>query len=132
MSKKIGILSLLIIVMGFGCKPAPEQALVKPQTPVKSSTTTLAEDLRKKQAAVEYQAMQKAAAVDADFDGLSNDEEKKSGTDQNNADSDGDGLLDGDELKTFKTNPLKADTDGDGKSDGKEIKSGGNPLDSKK
>ncbi len=130
MSKKIGILSLLILLTGLGCKPAPEQTIPPAQQAVTS--TASAQELRTKQVTAEYQILQQAAVADTDLDGLSNEEEKKFGTNVKNADSDGDGLLDGDEIKTFKTNPINADTDSDGKKDGQEIKSGGNPLDSKK
>lgn len=75
--------------------------------------------------------LDKNAAVDKDFDNLTDVEEKQYGTDPNNPDTDKDGLLDGDEVKIFKTNPLKADTDGDGVKDGTEIRSGTNPLDPK-
>ena len=54
---------------------------------------------------------------DKDFDGLTDSEEEKLGTDPAAADTDRDGLLDGDEVKQFKTNPKKADSDGDGVSD---------------
>ncbi len=67
--------------------------------------------------------------VDKDKDGLGKCDEIKIGTDPNNPDTDGDGLLDGEEFLTYKTDPLKADTDGDGLTDGEEIKSTGtNPL----
>jgi outer membrane protein OmpA-like peptidoglycan-associated protein len=59
---------------------------------------------------------------DNDSDGLSNGEEKLFRTNPNNADTDGDGLLDGEEVKTFKTDPRKADSDGDGLKDGDEIR----------
>ncbi|MBA4313642.1 MAG: hypothetical protein C0417_13540 [Chlorobiaceae bacterium] len=59
---------------------------------------------------------------DNDKDGLTNNEEEELGTDPNNADTDGDGLMDGMEVRTYITNPLKADTDGDGLNDGDEIK----------
>ncbi len=52
------------------------------------------------------------------------------GTDPLNADTDGDGLLDGDETSAHGTNPLVADTDGDGLPDGWEIKYGLDPLSS--
>lgn len=132
MSKKIGILSLVIILMGLGCKRSPDEAVVVPakQSAVAATTSAaLAEqEAKNKQAAVDYQAIQKATTSDTDLDGLTNDKEKTLGTNPKNADSDGDGLLDGDEANLFKTDPLKTDTDGDGQSDGKEIKSGKNPL----
>jgi outer membrane protein OmpA-like peptidoglycan-associated protein len=59
---------------------------------------------------------------DDDDDGLTNGQEKKLGTDPNNADTDGDGLKDGEEVKRYKTNPLITDTDGDGLKDGDEVK----------
>ena len=43
------------------------------------------------------------------------------GTDPANADTDGDGLLDGEEVNTLGTNPASADTDGDGLEDGEEV-----------
>ncbi|HLD60637.1 MAG TPA: hypothetical protein VJA27_00690 [Patescibacteria group bacterium] len=65
---------------------------------------------------------------DADFDGLSNDEEKRLGTNPEVADTDSDGLLDTYEVQKFKTNPRAADTDGDGMTDGNEVGKGLNPL----
>ena len=64
---------------------------------------------------------------DTDGDGLTNEDEAKSGTDPKNPDTDGDNLSDREEVKTWKTNPLKADTDGDGYNDGEEIKTLNDP-----
>ncbi|MDF4222609.1 gliding motility-associated C-terminal domain-containing protein, partial [Maribacter sp. M208] len=101
---------------------------------------------------------------DCDGDGLTNDEETAAGTDPENPDSDGDGILDGTEVKidftdplndcssnggsplgtsdcdndglttneeiTAGTDPTNADSDGDGVLDGTEINSNGtDPLD---
>lgn len=66
-------------------------------------------------------------AMDSDNDGLTNSEELLLGTDPNNPDTDGDGLLDGIEVHTWNTNPLKTDTDRDGLSDGQEINMGTDP-----
>ncbi len=60
--------------------------------------------------------------ADDDKDGLTNAEEEKLGTDPNNPDTDGDGLIDGEEVKVYHTNPLNPDTDGDGLKDGDEVK----------
>lgn len=130
MIKKIGILSLSITLLGFGCQRAPQPSTAAPTTLPKTvvSTSSIEKEKSDKQAAINYQIIQKAAAVDSDFDGIPNDQENKLGTNPNKADTDGDGVLDGDENKLFKTDPLKADTDGDGLSDGQEIKSGHNPL----
>ncbi|MDX9789834.1 MAG: acyloxyacyl hydrolase [Candidatus Kapabacteria bacterium] len=68
-------------------------------------------------------------ANDSDDDGLSDEEELALGTDPNNPDTDGDGLLDGEEVNTYKTNPLDPDTDGGGVKDGVEVRMGANPLD---
>mmetsp|Transcript_5216 Transcript_5216/g.10182 ORF Transcript_5216/g.10182 Transcript_5216/m.10182 type:complete len:897 (-) Transcript_5216:384-3074(-) len=69
-------------------------------------------------------------AVDADGDGLYDDEETgEYGTDPNNPDSDGDGLTDGDEVNSFGTDPNNPDSDGDGLSDYEEISEhGSDPL----
>ena len=68
------------------------------------------------------------AAVDSDVDGLTNLEEFTEKTDPNNADSDGDAILDGDEVNTHATDPLNRDTDGDLLDDGREIAQGLDPL----
>lgn len=60
--------------------------------------------------------------ADPDNDGLINKLEKKSGTDKNNPDSDGDKLLDGEEIHRYQTNPLQADSDNDGLDDFMEVK----------
>ena len=60
-------------------------------------------------------------ADDDDKDGLTNGEERRYGTDPENPDTDGDGLLDGEEVKRYRTNPLRPDTDGDGLTDGEEV-----------
>lgn len=73
-------------------------------------------------------AMQNIARVDEDFDGLSNDEEARVGTDPKLADTDSDGLIDTYEVQKFKTNPRQADTDGDGLTDGQEVRQSLNPL----
>lgn len=74
-------------------------------------------------------AMKATSKVDKDFDGLTDVEEKKYGTDPLVADTDGDGLTDFYEINTYHTNPLKRDTDGDGYPDGIEVRRGFNPLD---
>jgi hypothetical protein len=77
-------------------------------------------------------ALEKVRLTDKDLDGLGDEEEKKIGTNLNNPDTDGDGLLDGDEIKFYKTNPLKPDTDNDGFKDGSEVRSGYSPIGSGK
>ncbi|MEZ4432250.1 MAG: hypothetical protein R3F65_07535, partial [bacterium] len=66
---------------------------------------------------------------DTDEDGLTLAEEiELYGTDPENPDTDGDGLLDGREVE-LGTNPQLADTDGDGLSDGREVDEvGSDPL----
>jgi hypothetical protein len=67
------------------------------------------------------------AAIDTDGDGVSDDEERRRGTDPNNTDTDGDGLPDGEELRVG-ADPLDPDTDGDGLNDGDEVDLGTNPT----
>ncbi|MDD4901028.1 MAG: CAP domain-containing protein [Patescibacteria group bacterium] len=64
---------------------------------------------------------------DSDADGLSDDLEKKLGTDPFKADSDNDGVNDYEEINIYQTDPLNPDTDHDGIKDGDEIKRGDNP-----
>lgn len=66
-------------------------------------------------------------AIDADGDGLTDQQEIQYGTDPQKADTDGDALTDYEEIFIWHTNPLNPDTDGDGYSDGQEVKNGFNP-----
>lgn len=67
------------------------------------------------------------STVDSDVDGLTDVEEKISGTNLNVIDTDNDGLSDYEEVKIYRTNALNADSDGDSYLDGAEVKSGYNP-----
>jgi hypothetical protein len=65
---------------------------------------------------------------DSDRDGIADEEEVLvTGTDPNNADSDGDGLVDGVEVAN-RMNPLDNDMDKDGVSDGQEVEQGTDPF----
>lgn len=64
---------------------------------------------------------------DTDGDGVTDKQEEIDGTNPLVDDTDGDGLTDGQE-KTLGTNPLVADTDGDGINDGDEVTNGTDPL----
>jgi Predicted amidophosphoribosyltransferases len=66
--------------------------------------------------------------LDSDMDGLTDKEEKELGTNPLKADTDMDGLLDSYEVNVSKTDPLKADTDSDGLIDGAEVELGTDPL----
>jgi len=65
--------------------------------------------------------------LDTDSDGLTDDEETSVGTNINLVDTDKDGLSDYEEVRIYLTNPLNADSDGDGYLDGAEVNSGYNP-----
>ncbi|MGR3311070.1 MAG: hypothetical protein ACUZ77_09860 [Candidatus Brocadiales bacterium] len=58
---------------------------------------------------------------DVDKDGLTNQEEMEWGTNPNNPDTDGDGIMDGIEVHDLGTNPLDSDSDSDGVNDGDQI-----------
>ncbi len=69
-----------------------------------------------------------SAKTDKDNDGISDEDEiLLTGTDPNNADTDGDGLSDGVEV-TYRMNPLDPDMDHDGLSDGQEVAQGSDPF----
>ena len=69
-----------------------------------------------------------AEGQDTDSDGISDDDEVLvTGTDANNPDSDGDGLVDGVEV-TNRMNPLDPDMDKDGVNDGQEVNQGTDPF----
>jgi outer membrane protein OmpA-like peptidoglycan-associated protein len=63
-----------------------------------------------------------SGSSDSDMDGLTLDQEKAIGTDPENPDSDGDGLIDGLEFNQYKTNPLGQDSDMDGLKDNDEVR----------
>gem|GEM_PF-6524094 len=67
--------------------------------------------------------------ADDDSDGLSNSVEQTQGTNPEDKDTDGDGLLDGEEVNTHNTDPNNPDTDGGGVNDGDEVNNGTNPVD---
>ena len=68
------------------------------------------------------------AGQDSDRDGIGDDDEVLvTGTDKNNADSDGDGLVDGVEVAN-RMNPLDPDMDKDGVPDGQEVDQGTDPF----
>ena len=69
-----------------------------------------------------------SAGQDTDQDGIADDEEVLvTGTDPDQADSDGDGILDGVEVG-HNMNPLDPDMDKDGVSDGQEVDQGTDPF----
>ena len=67
-------------------------------------------------------------APDGDNDGATDDFETANGSDPNDPDTDGDGLIDGDEFFTIFSDPTDADTDDDGVDDGDEVAAGTDPL----
>lgn len=76
----------------------------------------------------EIKKQREVKIIDADGDGLKDEEEKVLGTDINKFDTDNDGLNDFDEVKKWETDPLDPDTDGDGYLDGQEVEGGYDPL----
>jgi len=62
-----------------------------------------------------------AAPVDTDDDGLNAQEEKFWGTNRQDPDTDGDGLLDGAEVYDYFTDPTRTDSDDDGLDDATEL-----------
>lgn len=65
--------------------------------------------------------------LDADGDGLTDEEEITLGTNPRTADTDGDQLFDKEERDVYGTDPLNPDTDSDGYIDGAEVRNGYNP-----
>ncbi|MEK9132824.1 MAG: hypothetical protein AAB606_03910 [Patescibacteria group bacterium] len=118
----ISALASIAAVLYLKLKP-PGKSIVGQVKPQYSQTEL---DLQQKSKEL-VGKIKEMAVNDADLDGLSNEEEKKFGTNSDMADTDKDGLLDKIELELYKTNPLKADTDGDGFEDGYEVRRGFNP-----
>ena len=79
-----------------------------------------------------YTNIEKTYKTDKDFDGISDEDEKKYKTSPTSSDTDNDGIQDLTEIKLYKTDPTKKDTDGDGYNDGYEVRRGFNPLGSGK
>ena len=67
-------------------------------------------------------------SLDLDADGLTDVFERLAQTSSGQADTDGDGLLDGYEVSTSRSDPLLIDSDLDGFTDAAELRFGGNPL----
>jgi len=128
--KKILIIILILIVIAGGVYLILRgRALQKAGNVQQNINTTTPAESKAQIEAKKYQDIIKELMVtDSDLDGLTNDEEKKLGTDPNKSDTDNDGLLDKDEINIYKTDPLKADTDGDGYTDGYEVRHHMNPL----
>lgn len=129
MIKKI-IIFLLLVALGAGIFFGVKFWLSQQKQKISGGavSTSSAEILLAEKNSKELVGKIKETAInDADLDGLSNEEEKKLGTNPNLADTDKDGLLDKIELELYKTNPLKADTDGDKFNDGYEVRRGYNP-----
>ena len=92
---------------------------------------TLEENIEKKRQedlSVMQANLERVRLTDKDLDGLSDEEERKIGTNLEKADSDDDGILDKDEFNIYKSNPIKSDTDGDGYKDGYEVLRGFSPV----
>ncbi|MFC1678102.1 hypothetical protein ACFLZ9_00015 [Patescibacteria group bacterium] len=64
---------------------------------------------------------------DTDQDGLTDEEERRLGTNINSIDSDNDGLFDREEVEVYNTDPMNPDSDGDTYLDGQEVEAGYNP-----
>lgn len=108
----------------------PNQSAVPANNPRGEEVTVVTSTVPELSPAETNQLQKEIDAVyksDKDFDGLSDDEEAKIGTNPEMADSDNDGILDKDEVKIYGTDPLKVDTDGDSFSDGYEVTRGYNP-----
>jgi FtsZ-interacting cell division protein ZipA len=119
----IGVIILILLIISgvwFGVNYYKKQKKSFVSTPTATST-----DLTSQQFREEIKAIIK---TDSDLDGVSDEEEKRIGTNADNPDTDGDGLLDGDEVRLYHSDPLKSDTDGDGITDGKAVRMNKNPL----
>lgn len=128
--KKILIIILILIVIAGGVYLIWRGRALQQSVNVGTGTSTGSQTESQAQIeAKKYQDIIKELTVtDSDLDGLTNDEEKKLGTNPEKSDTDNDGLLDKDEINIYKTDPLKADTDGDGKTDGFEARHRTDPL----
>lgn len=70
--------------------------------------------------------------LDSDGDGLTDEEEWQMGTAVDSVDTDNDGLFDREEVKAYGTDPKNPDSDGDSFADGAEVKGRYNPMGSGK
>jgi outer membrane protein OmpA-like peptidoglycan-associated protein len=91
------------------------------EEPAPSDTATESPTLAGQTPPVQPSVDPYGAAYDSDGDGVTDDEERRIGTDPLNPDTDGDYLPDGDEIYRYNTSPLNPDTDGDGLNDGAEL-----------
>lgn len=128
------VIALVIIAGGLSYRwfagRRGQSAAPQPKTAeqIERETQQAAKEVRLQRAEESWnKAIQTISALDKDFDGLSDADEAKYGTNPDSADTDGDGLLDKTEIDIYKTDPLKPDTDGDGFKDGEEARGGYNP-----
>ncbi len=124
----IGLVSLIILLLIAIFWVGYAKFLKQPNEEPSMSTNEQSANLNKKDIKNSKKINKKVDVnLDSDKDGVPDVVERFLGTDKNNSDTDGDGLLDSEEIKKYHTNPLKADSDGDGISDFDEIKNDTNP-----
>ena len=121
----IGLVGCGVVLIGgvFIFQRVRHRPVVSRQSATAAQVSARQQRLQQEDAA--WQArVNKLYQSDKDFDGLTDAEEQKLGTDSISADTDKDGLLDGDEAHVYKTDPLKFDTYGIGHSDGWGVRNG--------
>jgi hypothetical protein len=125
------ILVIFLVVSSFVYLYKTKNKAYNPNSAALSSQNINGVNDLEKQKNIEKNITEKIKKIqekDKDLDGLTDEEEKKYGTDPENIDSDGDGLLDAEEVTVYHTNPLDPDTDKDGVKDGREVELGRDPL----
>lgn len=125
------ILIIFLVVSSFVYLYKTKNKASNPNSATLSSQNINGVNDLEKQKNIEKNITEKIKKIqekDKDLDGLTDEEEKKYGTDPENIDSDGDGLLDAEEVTVYHTNPLDPDTDKDGVKDGREVELGRDPL----
>jgi serine/threonine protein kinase len=96
-------------------------AVRQEQTAIAVGATATRTTMAATETAVAVIAVTTTAEADDDLDGIANYLELQNGLDKNNADTDGDGLVDGEEYYQLGTDPTSVDSDGDGLSDYTEL-----------
>jgi len=114
----LGSIIFILILIGFAAYFTYNN-FFKTDLSNKNLESNIVEDVVDKQPEVNQQIQEEVNPNEVIMDDFTENEEE--------IDSDDDGLFDREEVKVYKTDPNNPDTDGDGYYDGDEVKSGYNP-----
>ena len=123
---------VVVVVIVLVAAIAVALVFFKNKSDSSTATTNNGNSTVQEQAARQFNTSPGTAPVDADKDGLTDDEERTHGTNPAEADTDHDGLNDFDELRKYRTDPKKPSSGTLTITDGEAVQQGIDPLTGKK